>query len=171
MISAILKFLQRAGATLFFIGYIPGAPGTIGSAVAAAAWWYLHVRFPSLLMPQYFHVQWFAAIGLVIISIVLSSRPKELFNDDDPKQVIIDEFAGQFLTFLFLPFSFPTLLLGFALFRFFDIIKPFPIYKMEEIEGGTGITMDDIVAGVLANVSLNATIFIYHIIHKALIRS
>jgi phosphatidylglycerophosphatase A len=82
--------------------------------------------------------------------------------------VIIDECAGQFLTFLFVPLTLNTLVLGFLLFRFFDIVKPFPIYKMEELEGGVGITMDDVVAGIFANLSLLAIVAGYHIVKAAL---
>jgi phosphatidylglycerophosphatase A len=171
MNTILVKFLQRTGATIFFLGYIPGAPGTVGSIVAAACWWLIHWQWPQLLAPQLYQAHWLTVLGLIAVSIILSSRPRELFNDDDPGQVIVDEFAGQMVTYLFIPFSLPSLLLGFALFRFFDIIKPFPVHSMEEIEGGTGITMDDVVAGVYANLSLNVLIFFYHTIHKALLRA
>jgi phosphatidylglycerophosphatase A len=171
MNSAIIKFLQKAGATLLFLGYVPFAPGTVGSAVAAGAWWFIHRQWPEFMAPQYYHLHWIAIVGMIMVSILFSSRPMELFRDDDPKHVIIDEFTGQLITYLFIPFSLPALILGFALFRLFDIIKPFPVYCMEEIDGGTGVTMDDVAAGIYANISLTVLIFGYHIIHKALLRS
>ena len=60
-----------------------------------------------------------------------------------------------------IPISLKTLLLGFLLFRFYDIVKPFPVYQMQELEEGVGVTMDDVVAGVLANVSLMIILAVY----------
>ena len=111
---------------------------------------------------------WIAIVALAALSIVVSSKPNEVFHREDPSQIIIDECAGQLITFFLIPLTLNNLLLGFLLFRFFDIIKPFPIYKMEELEGGIGITMDDVVAGVFANVSLMVIHQAYHIIKAAL---
>jgi phosphatidylglycerophosphatase A len=168
--NILLKWFQKALASLFFIGYIPGMPGTLGSLAATAVIGFIYWKAPAFLSPQYLHYHWLILACLVALSIILSSKPKEIFGDSDPKQVIIDEFAGQCITFFMISISWPSLLLGFALFRFFDIIKPFPIYKMEEIEGGVGVTMDDVMAGFFANLSLTAIIFCYHVIHAALLR-
>jgi phosphatidylglycerophosphatase A len=102
------------------------------------------------------------ALVLVVISIYFANNARENFGDSDPKHYILDEVAGQFITFFMVPFSWKTLLLGFFLFRFFDIIKPFPVHKLEELDEGLGVTMDDVAAGVLANVCLLATLGIYH---------
>jgi len=76
--------------------------------------------------------------------------------------VVIDECAGQFITFLFIPLSLKTLILGFFLFRFFDIVKPYPIFKFEALDDSLGITMDDVAAGVFANVTLMVILWGYH---------
>ena len=68
------------------------------------------------------------------------------------------------ITFLLVPITLRALIAGFILFRFFDIVKPFPIYHMEELEGGVGVTMDDVAAGILANASLLVLLIIYHAI-------
>jgi phosphatidylglycerophosphatase A len=60
-----------------------------------------------------------------------------------------------------IPISLRTLILGFVLFRFYDIVKPFPVYRLEEIDGGIGVTMDDVAAGILANVTLMFMIWVY----------
>jgi phosphatidylglycerophosphatase A len=159
----ILDWAQKMGASVCFLGYFPFMPGTIGSALVAAVLWYSH--YHRHIGPQ---AWWMCAIGLTALSIGLSSRPRQVFGHEDPKPVIIDEIAGQFLTYLFVPLTLNTLILGFLLFRFFDIIKPYPIYKMEELEGGIGITMDDVVAGVFANMSLIAIVWGYHIVKAAL---
>jgi len=76
-------------------------------------------------------------------------------GQDDPKEVVIDEVAGFLLTIYLLPLSWLSIALGFIMFRFFDILKPFPIRRLERIGGGTGIVIDDLVAGVYASLSIN----------------
>jgi phosphatidylglycerophosphatase A len=161
----ITNWLQKALATLFFIGYFPWMPGTIGSAVLVAGLWYMQFRSHVVITPE---IWWLIAIGLTAFSILVSSRPGRVFGQEDPQQVVIDECAGQFITFIFIPLTLNILILGFLLFRFFDIVKPFPIYKMEELEGGIGITMDDVVAGIFANCSLLAILYGYNFIKAAL---
>jgi phosphatidylglycerophosphatase A len=161
----IIQFFQKIFATIFFLGYFPLMPGTLGSALVVFGLWYFQLHKHMVFSPLQW---WLAIVALSALSIAVSSRPKEVFHQEDPKQVIIDECAGQLVTFFFLPLTLNTLLLGFLLFRFFDIVKPFPIYKMEELDGGIGITMDDVVAGVLANVSLMGILKMYHLVKAAL---
>ncbi|MGB7567161.1 MAG: phosphatidylglycerophosphatase A [Chitinivibrionales bacterium] len=161
----LVRWIQKIFASVLFIGYFPWMPGTIGSALVTFALWYLTYHAHYSPTP----IQWWTGgIGLSAFSVIMASRPREVFHADDPKQVIIDECAGQFITFCFLPLSLNVLVLGFLLFRFYDIVKPFPIYKMEELEGGLGITMDDVMAGVFANISLMAVLFGYHVVKRAL---
>lgn len=154
-------WIRKTGASLFFLGYIPYIPGTVGSAVATALVWYVHQRWGDFLSPEKLALHWVALIAITAISIFLSSRDKDVFGSSDPSQIIIDEVAGQLITFFMIPISLKTLLLGFLLFRFYDIVKPFPVYQMQELEEGVGVTMDDVVAGVLANVSLMIILAVY----------
>ncbi len=150
---------------MLFIGYFPLMPGTIGSALVVAGLWYLQFQKHFVFTPK---LSWIVVIAAAAISTVVSSRPKAVFGKEDPKQIIIDECAGQMVTFFLVPITLNTLVLGFLLFRFFDIIKPFPIYKMEELEGGLGITADDIVAGIFANASLIISLELYHFVKMLL---
>ncbi|MBD3343575.1 MAG: phosphatidylglycerophosphatase A [Chitinivibrionales bacterium] len=162
MKTPISQWIWKFFSSLFFFGYFPIAPGTVGSAVTVAVVWIIKIKAPHLLAFSLVKYHWavlFAVSGLVIY---LCQRGKEAFNADDPKQVVVDEFAGQLITFFMVPITWRTCLLGFLLFRFFDIIKPYPVFKLEEIEGGVGIAMDDIVAGVYANFSLIGILWIYH---------
>lgn len=77
----------------------------------------------------------------------------------DPQQIVIDEFAGLMVTLIGLPLDFPTIILGFFAFRLFDIVKPPPASHAEQIPGAAGIMADDIVAGLMANISLRLLIF------------
>jgi phosphatidylglycerophosphatase A len=164
-IMKFIQFFQKTFSSVFFLGYFPLMPGTIGSALTVFGLWYLQSHSHMVFSPLQW---WMAIVALSAFSIVVSSRPKEVFHKEDPPQVIIDECAGQLITFFLMPLTLNTLLLGFLLFRFFDIVKPFPIYKMEELDGGIGITMDDVMAGVFANVSLLAIHYLYHIVKAAL---
>jgi phosphatidylglycerophosphatase A len=97
----------------------------------------------------------------VAVSLFFSKRAKETFGREDPGPVIIDEVAGQFITFFMVPLSLRTLVAGFLLFRFFDIVKPFPVDDMQQLDDNVGITMDDVIAGVYANVTLLVLIACY----------
>ena len=156
-------WIRKAGASLFFLGFIPFAPGTIGSAATVAGIWYLHQhpRWSLWFNADKPLIWWGSAIILVFISLLLSSRAKETFGKDDPGSVIIDEVAGQFITFFMVPLSIRTLIAGFFLFRFFDIVKPFPVNDMQQLDDNVGITMDDVIAGVYANISLLVVLACY----------
>ncbi len=159
---SLLNLFRKIGASLFFIGYIPPASGTIGSALTVLGIWFVHAKYPVFFDIQHLVWYWGAAIALIAISIVLSSNAKNVFGKDDPSAVIIDEVAGQFITFFMIPISLYTLIAGFVLFRFYDIVKPFPVNKMEEMDDGVGITMDDIAAGVYANITILVLMACYH---------
>jgi phosphatidylglycerophosphatase A len=168
--NTVVKWIQKALASVFFIGYIPVMPGTLGSLLATVVVGVAYWKMPGFFSPAHYHQHLLVLAGAVALSIIVSSRPRVVFNDPDPKPVIIDEVAGQLITFFMVPISLPSLALGFILFRFFDIVKPYPVHAMEEIEGGAGITMDDVVAGCCANLSLTLFTFCYHVIHAALNR-
>jgi phosphatidylglycerophosphatase A len=157
--------MQRALASVLFLGYIPFISGTIGSAAAAAAVWWACCHGRHAVTPL---CLWAVALGVTAFSILVASRPRDVFGSDDPREVIIDECAGQLVTFLFIPLSLKTIILGFFLFRFFDIVKPYPVHKFEALEGSLGITMDDFAAGVFANITLIVILWSYHAV-KALL--
>ena len=73
---------------------------------------------------------------------------------DDPGLVVIDEFAGQWIALIFVPQTIPVYLAAFVLFRFFDILKPFPVRQAEKLPAGWGVMTDDIMAGLYANITL-----------------
>jgi len=131
----------------FGTGLIPRMPGTAGTLAA----------IPMVIVMNRLGL-FFGAIFLVIsiVAAVWSSGVTEkLLGRDDPSEVVIDEVAGFMVTIYLLPLSWVSIPLGFIMFRFFDILKPFPIKRIERIGGGTGIVLDDLVAGVYANLSIN----------------
>jgi phosphatidylglycerophosphatase A len=140
--DVLLKYI----ATLGFIGYLPVAPGTFGSLVSFA--------FFILLKPSIF-IHIFLLFLIVPIGVISSQHAERLLNDKDSKHIVIDEFCGYLFSVLFIPFSTRSALIAFFLFRFFDILKPFPIKKIESsLSGGKGIMADDIVAALYTNLSL-----------------
>jgi len=133
-------------ATAFGIGTIPGAPGTYASlatTIVFSVFWLTGRFLPSL------HLSTVCLISLA--GILASGVISRSTGEEDPQYIVIDEVAGQLLTFLFLPISVLNLVLGFIAFRACDMWKPFPIRKLEPLQGGVGIMADDLAAGVYAN--------------------
>jgi phosphatidylglycerophosphatase A len=154
------RCLRKTGASFFFVGYLP-ASGTIASALVIIILWLLKCNgVLSSGGPAY----WLLSLVVVACSFFLSSRSRELFGKEDSGRIVIDEVAGQLVTFCMVPLNMRTLIAGFLLFRFFDIVKPFPIYRMESLDDGVGVTMDDVAAGVCANASLLVVLLAYHAI-------
>jgi len=134
-------------ATGFFAGYIPFAPGTFGSIVG------LLLCF--LLSKTKLSVAILFILIFIFFAIWISNRAEKILKQNDPGCIVIDEIAGIMLTLLGLPFNTISVAAGFVIFRFFDILKPFPIRYIEKrFAGGTGIVMDDLMAGVYSNIAL-----------------
>jgi phosphatidylglycerophosphatase A len=99
----------------------------------------------------------FIVLILTAVGIWAGSRASKILNDKDPQQVVVDEVIGQLITLAFIPFDVAwwMILIGFIAFRFFDILKPYPIYRLQVLPGGLGVCADDIVAGIYAAVFLS----------------
>jgi phosphatidylglycerophosphatase A len=155
-------------ATAFGLGYLPKAPGTFGSLLSVAlmaAWWSPLVPYRSLdlyIAGHYFVVAQGAALTLFIllvsgVGVVVASRVATYVGNKDPQIVVIDEVSGQLISYLGIGAAVPNwkyLLLGFILFRVFDIWKPFPARQAESLPGGLGIMADDWIAGIYAALGL-----------------
>jgi len=144
--AGLLDKLALILSSCFGIGLIPVAQGTFGTLAGIP------------LAMALAHVGPMAAAYLlfffVLLSIWTSGRSARALEKDDPAEVVIDETAGLLLTLFLLPATGFNLCLGFILFRLFDILKPFPIRRLEKVEGGAGIVLDDLLAGVYGNVCL-----------------
>jgi phosphatidylglycerophosphatase A len=133
-------------ATLWFVGYLPVAPGTWGSAAGLIFVVLAHPSSPILTA--------LAAAGTVL-GIVAANAAEEVIGEADSGHVIIDEFVGYLFSVVYVPHTWEYLVAAFLLFRFFDILKPFPIGKIEErLSGGWGVMADDIAAAVITNLVL-----------------
>ena len=129
-------------ATCFKIGHLPIAPGTWGSLVAIIGWW-LWLQY---LDPLVFIV---LIIAIFTIGVFATNTIIDHTGEKDPSRVIIDEVAGQWVGLLILPDGMLYFGGAFLLFRFLDILKPWPIRQMEQFPKGWGVMLDDILAGLL----------------------
>ena len=131
----------------FGSGLAPFAPGTFGSLVA----------LPIILLLQ-FHPLWsYLVVTTLAVScgVIICQRVADDLGVHDHPAIVWDEIAGMLITFIALPLTPLTLLLGFVLFRFFDIVKPFPIRLIDKkVDGGLGIMLDDVIAGIFASMAL-----------------
>jgi phosphatidylglycerophosphatase A len=139
------------------VGYIPVAPGTWGSALAVLG--YLTYQQVIVLLDKsvWFPLTAVLLLGFCLVGISASRIAAETMGEKDPVNIVVDEVMGQWVTFAFVPFTsdWKILLAGFALFRLFDIWKPFPIDRAQDFDGGIGVCADDLIAGVYAGVTLS----------------
>lgn len=153
-----MKLLYKTIATGFGSGYAPIAPGTAGALLAC------------LLLGAYVHFIGHTdslafQIGFILITIVLTVlgayATKQLQAEwgEDPSKVVVDEMIGVWIALFFVPLTFQNILIGFILFRIFDIWKPLGIRSLESIKDGWGVMLDDVLAGVYANILLQ--IYLY----------
>ena len=136
-------------ATGLGIGYIGKGAGTV-AALVTCFFWYL---FGSLSVNNSFLIPILITIIIIVIGTWSSGRVEILWGKDH-NRVVIDEVAGMCITLLFLPVSINYIVMGFVLFRFFDIVKPLFIRKLEVLKGGWGVMLDDIIAGIYSNLVL-----------------
>src|SRR6185437_8178390 len=132
-------------ATFFGIGNLRPGPGTWGSATTVILWWLL----ARSIVPgwQLWTAVWLALVA-ILAGIPAATRVARASGRKDPQFVVIDEVAGQLITLIAAPIAWQSLLLGFILFRGFDIVKPWPVHRLERLPEGMGIVVDDVAAGV-----------------------
>lgn len=136
-------------------GYWPIAPATAGTAAALLLYWALPFNGEG-------DSPWFfAMIAVTTIAGTWAAHRLGTPRDPDPKRVVIDEWVGVWVTVAFLPATWGWLLAGFFLFRLLDIAKPFGIRRLENLHGGVGVMLDDIGAGLVGAVILNAIRLIF----------
>ena len=142
-------------ATIGFLGYFPFAPGTIGTLFAL-------VLFLLTDVPVYAHFL-IIIIG-ALLGIHASTVAEKRLEEKDSKKIIIDEFIGFYVSVFYLPRTFGFVIAAFLLFRFFDILKPLFISKLERtLSSGPGVMADDILAGIYTNMILQIWLVIFKV--------
>jgi len=135
-------------ASMFGVGNSPVMQGTAACVVALPFFILIH------------NMVLFAIITIAItaVAFIVSGPAEKSYGTKDPKFIVIDDFAGQLITYLFIPFSWKMVLIGFFLFRMFDMLKIFPANVAEKYPGAAGVVGDDVIAGVYANIVLQIAI-------------
>ena len=139
----------------FGSGLSPFAPGTIGTLVAVP----FYLLLALLPMPGYV----LATLGCMLLGIYLCGRTGRALGVHDHGAIVWDEFVGLFITMLFAPVTITTVVLGFCLFRLFDILKPWPASVIDtRLKGGLGVMLDDVIAGIYALLVLQVYLRFFH---------
>lgn len=148
-----MKTILKIFSTFFGIGFIPIAPGTVASALV-------------VILYKYFlcHLPWPFYLTLIFLFFLAgtfsASNYSAKLKQKDPRKIVVDEACGQLLILFRIPASWVNLLLAFALFRIFDIIKPYPIKKIERFPDGWGIMTDDLVASIYGAILIHLYLFL-----------
>jgi len=138
-------------ATACGVGYVPIASGTFGSAAGLVLWAFI----PPAFTPQLVTIAVLFALGSWTGTVA-----ERHFGRIDPGEVVIDEVMGMAITLFMNPVGWRGAAAGFMLFRIFDVIKPFPASRLEQLPGGVGVMADDAMAAVYANLALRALLAI-----------
>jgi phosphatidylglycerophosphatase A len=134
-------------ATGFYTGNLPIAPGTFGTILGLPLCFVLAgLKFPLAVA---------CTMLFIVFAVWIANDAEKLLKKKDPGCIVIDEIAGMAVTLVGLPFNLTTALIGFIIFRILDISKPFPIRALDKrVAGGVGIVIDDVAAGIFANLLL-----------------
>ncbi|CUS98079.1 phosphatidylglycerophosphatase A [Candidatus Kryptobacter tengchongensis] len=146
-----ISLFSKLVATGFFSGYIPIAPGTAGSLVAVLIYWVFLKSNLQILI---------ALLIFFVLGIFTSSRFEQR-DGHDPKIVVVDEIVGMWLSLLFIEKKILNVFIAFLVFRAMDVIKPPPARGFDRMKGGFGIMMDDVVAGIYANILTQAILNLF----------
>ena len=147
-LRTIILFISQGA----YSGLSPFAPGTAGTVVGVFIYWCLKGFSPI----------WYALpmLAVFLLGIWAADRAEVLLGRKDSPSIVIDEIAGYLVAMFLVPAGLWYAAAGFFLFRFFDIMKPFPLRRLEKIPGGLGVMLDDIGAGVYTNLVLQAAVLL-----------
>ena len=143
-----IKFIT----SFFYLGHSPFMPGTMGSLGGLLI--YFLVKNNDLLYG-------FSILFLFVLGILFSTEAEKIYKRKDARMIVIDEGCGMLLALFFVPYSMFSVVIGFFLFRIFDILKPPPAKRMEKLTGGMGVMFDDIIAAIYTNLILQVMFRIF----------
>lgn len=145
-------FVTKAFASGLFSGFSPVASGTVGSAVGLVIYCIPGFESWFILFPA----------SLVVLALgIRASDAMEKVYGHDPSEVTIDEVVGMWVSLLFLPKTFLVAALAFFIFRILDIVKPFPARQLDNLHGGAGVMLDDVVSAIYTNLLLQLAVAIH----------
>lgn len=132
----------------FGLGLIPVAPGTFGSLLGPPLVWIVQTRIPG------YGIQAMIGVVLFFLGVRVCDVGARVLGRKDPGAVVFDEIVAFFVVFAMIPVTWRSAILGFLLFRLFDISKPWPVKRLEKLPGGWGVMVDDLMAGLYAGLCL-----------------
>jgi len=140
-----LKTVVRLVSTFFYAGYVPKISGTVGSLAGLLFFLLVNYSLPVTII---------SLLVLTGASLLVIKKAEELFGKKDSRRIVIDEVIGMMIALLFVPMKAVFVALAFVFFRIFDIAKPFPIKRVEKMESPWGVVLDDVLAGIYANLAV-----------------
>ncbi|MBI5374481.1 MAG: phosphatidylglycerophosphatase A [Candidatus Schekmanbacteria bacterium] len=144
--------------TACYLGYSPIVPGTAGSLGGLIIYYFIE-RFSPEGLSNYSVAA--SIVFITIAGIFAASYSEKYFGTKDSSEIVIDEVAGMLISLFLIPFKWKYMIAAFVIFRIMDIIKPFPGRRMEKLSGGTGVMLDDVVAGIYSNIIMQILIKVY----------
>jgi phosphatidylglycerophosphatase A len=147
-----INLFEKCFGSGFFTGFIPFASGTFGSFAALLIYYIPGFSNPPVIIP--------AIIIFTLYGIYIGTKFEKIYGKD-PAECTIDEVVGMWITLLFVPKSLIISLTGFIIWRLLDIIKPFPARQAEKLNGGLGIMLDDVIAGVYSLIILHFILIMF----------
>ena len=146
-----MKTLVRLISTFFYAGYVPKISGTAGSVCGLLLFLLVNYSLPVTVI---------TLLVLTAAALLVIREAEEIFGQKDSRRIVIDEVIGMMIALLFIPMKPVFIVLAFVLFRVFDITKPFPIRRIEKMESPWGVVLDDVLAGIYANLSVQLVIML-----------
>ena len=137
-----MRKIVKITTSFFYLGHSPFMPGTLGSLAGLLIYFVVKDKLP---------IYTFSVLFLFALGILFSSEAERIYKRKDAKTIVIDEVCGMMLSLFLVPYSVWIMILGFALFRVFDILKPPPAKAIEKFSGAFGIMFDDIIAAIYTN--------------------
>ena len=146
----VIKFTT----SFFCLGHSPFMPGTLGSLAGLLIYFVVKDKLPVYI---------FSILFLFALGILFSSEAERIYKRKDAQMIVIDETCGMMLSLFLVPYSFWIMILGFALFRVFDILKPPPAKSIEKFSGSFGVMFDDIIAAMYTNFILQLICILFKV--------
>lgn len=140
--SKFVLRIKKIFATGFYIGYLPLAPATFACGLSILIWYFL--------LP--FKTVYLALFAVLFLWGLIASHDLTPSMGKDPRPIVVDEYACFLIPLYFTPRLILPLAISFALFRFFDVLKPFPLRRLEKLAGGWGIMLDDLGAALYTTI-------------------
>ena len=134
--------------SFFYVGYLPLMSGTYASICGALIFF--------LLKDNPFYLKILTAF-IVLLGFLTCGRAEKIMQEKDSRKIVIDEVSGMLICYCFIPFTILNAIIAFILFRIFDIVKPYPINKLERLKGSFGIMLDDMLVFAVAMINLKST--------------